>query len=274
MEGKNMAGQVITVTSGKGGVGKTTVTANIGVALAMLGKRVVCLDADIGLRNLDVVMGLENRIVYDVVDVVEGRCKLRQALIKDKRFPELCLLPAAQTRDKSAVRPEDLTRVCDQLRLDHDFVLIDSAAGIEEGFRTAMAPADQVLIVTNPEVSAVRDADRVIGLLEAAEKQPAKLVVNRLKPDVVSRGDMLDTSDVLEILAVELIGIIPEDESVLISTNRGRPVAMDVKSQAGLAFRNVARRLLGEDVPFQTLRGQSNIFQRFFRMIHSDGRQG
>jgi septum site-determining protein MinD len=274
MEGKNMAGQVITVTSGKGGVGKTTVTANIGVALAMLGKRVVCLDADIGLRNLDVVMGLENRIVYDVVDVVEGRCKLRQALIKDKRFPELCLLPAAQTRDKSAVRPEDLIRVCDQLRLDHDFVLIDSAAGIEEGFRTAMAPADQVLIVTNPEVSAVRDADRVIGLLEAAEKQPAKLVVNRLKPDVVSRGDMLDTSDVLEILAVELIGIIPEDESVLISTNRGRPVAMDVKSQAGLAFRNVARRLLGEDVPFQTLRGQSNIFQRFFRMIHSDGRQG
>jgi septum site-determining protein MinD len=273
-EGKNMAGQVITVTSGKGGVGKTTVTANIGVALAMLGKRVVCLDADIGLRNLDVVMGLENRIVYDVVDVVEGRCKLRQALIKDKRFPELCLLPAAQTRDKSAVRPEDLTRVCDQLRPDHDFVLIDSAAGIEEGFRTAMAPADQVLIVTNPEVSAVRDADRVIGLLEAAEKQPAKLVVNRLKPDVVSRGDMLDTSDVLEILAVELIGIIPEDESVLISTNRGRPVAMDVKSQAGLAFRNIARRLLGEDVPFQTLRGQSNIFQRFFRMIHSDGRQG
>jgi septum site-determining protein MinD len=274
MEGKNMAGKVITVTSGKGGVGKTTVTANIGVALAMLGKRVVCLDADIGLRNLDVVMGLENRIVYDVVDVVEGRCKLRQALIKDKRFPELCLLPAAQTRDKSAVGPDDLIRVCDQLRLDHDFVVIDSAAGIEEGFRTAMAPADQVLIVTNPEVSAVRDADRVIGLLEAAEKEPPKLIVNRLKPDVVSRGDMLDTSDVLEILAVELLGIIPDDEAVLISTNRGRPVAMDEKSQAGLAFRNIARRLLGEDVPFQTLRGQSNIFQRFFRMIRSDGRQG
>ena len=269
-----MAGKVITVTSGKGGVGKTTVTANIGVALAMLGKRVVCLDADIGLRNLDVVMGLENRIVYDVVDVVEGRCKLRQALIKDKRLPELCLLPAAQTRDKSAVKPADLIRVCDLLRPDHDFVLIDSAAGIEEGFRTAMAPADLILIVTNPEVSAVRDADRVIGLLEAAEKDPAKLIVNRLKPDVVSRGDMLDTSDVLEILAVELLGIVPDDESVLVSTNRGRPVAMDEKSQAGQAFRNIARRLLGEDVPFQTFRGQSNIIQRFFRLIHSDGRQG
>jgi septum site-determining protein MinD len=269
-----MAGQVITVTSGKGGVGKTTVTANIGVALGMLGKRVVCLDADIGLRNLDVVMGLENRIVYDVVDVVEGRCKLRQALIKDKRLPELHLLPAAQTRDKSAVKPDDLVRVCDQLRLDHDFVLIDSAAGIEEGFRTAMAPADLVLIVTNPEVSAVRDADRVIGLLEAAEKPAPKLIVNRLKPDVVSRGDMLDTADVLEILAVELIGIIPEDESVLVSTNRGHPVAMDEKARAGQAFRNIARRLLGEDVPFLTFRGQTNIIARFLNLIGPNGRRG
>jgi len=268
-----MAGQVITVTSGKGGVGKTTVTANIGVALAALGKRVVCLDADIGLRNLDVVMGLENRIVYDVVDVIEGRCKLRQALIKDKRLPELCLLPAAQTRDKSAVKPSDLVRVCEQLRADHDFVLIDSAAGIEEGFRTAMAPADLVIIVTNPEVSAVRDADRVIGLLEAAEKPSPKLVVNRLKPAMVNRGDMLDTADVLEILAIELVGVVPEDESVLVSTNRGQAVAMDIKSPAGLAFRNIARRLSGEDVPFQTFHGQANVFQRFFRMMRSDGRQ-
>jgi septum site-determining protein MinD len=268
-----MAAQVITITSGKGGVGKTTVTANIGVALAALGKRVVCLDADIGLRNLDVVMGLENRIVYDIVDVVEGRCKMRQALIKDKRLSELCLLPAAQTRDKSAVKPADLVRVCDQLRTDHDFVLIDSAAGIEEGFRMAMAPADLILIVTNPEVSAVRDADRIIGLLEAAEKDPAKLIVNRLKPQMVSRGDMLDTGDVLEILAVDLIGIVPEDESVLISTNRGRPVAMDEKSPAGQAFRNIARRLLGEDVPFQTFRGQTNIFERFLRRVRSNGRQ-
>jgi septum site-determining protein MinD len=164
-------------------------------------------------------------------------------------------------------------RVCDQLRTDHDFVLIDSAAGIEEGFRMAMAPADMILIVTNPEVSAVRDADRIIGLLEAAEKDPAKLIVNRLKPQMVSRGDMLDTGDVLEILAVDLIGIVPEDESVLISTNRGRPVAMDEKSLAGQAFRNIARRLLGEDVPFQTFRGQTNIFERFLRRVRSNGRQ-
>jgi septum site-determining protein MinD len=269
-----MAGQVITVTSGKGGVGKTTVTANLGVALAMLGKRVVCLDADIGLRNLDVVMGLENRIVYDVVDVVEGRCKLRQALIKDKRLPELHLLPAAQTRDKSAVKAEDLIRVCDLLRPDHDFVVIDSAAGIEEGFRTAMAPADQVIIVTNPEVSAVRDADRVIGLLEAAEKPSPRLIVNRLKPDAVSRGDMLDTADVLEILAIQLLGIVPDDESVLISTNRGLPVAMDEKARAGQAFRNIARRLTGEDVPFMTFRGSANIFQRFLSLLGPDGRRG
>ncbi len=268
-----MAGQVITVTSGKGGVGKTTVTANLGVALALLGKRVICLDADIGLRNLDVVMGLENRIVYDVVDLVEGRCRLRQALIKDKRLPELCLLAAAQTRDKSAVKPEDLVKVCDQLRPDHDFVLIDSAAGIEEGFRTAMAPADLVLIVTNPEVSAVRDADRVIGLLEAAEKAPPRLIVNRLKPQMVSRGDMLDTSDVLEMLGVDLVGIVPEDEDVLVSTNRGRPVAMEDKSPAGLAFRNIARRLQGEDVPFQTFRDNANILQRFLHLMRSNGRQ-
>ena len=222
-----MAAQVLTITSGKGGVGKTTTTANIGVALALRGKRVVCLDADIGLRNLDVVLGLENRIVYDIVDAIEGRCKLRQALIKDKRLPDLYLLPASQKRDKSAVKPEDLVRVCGELGAEHDFILIDSAAGIEEGFRTALAPAHNVVIVTNPEVSAVRDADRVIGLVEAAEKGPPKLIVNRLKPELVQRGDMLDTKDVLEILAVDLLGIIPEDETILISTNRGHPAALE-----------------------------------------------
>lgn len=268
-----MAGRVITITSGKGGVGKTTVTANLGVALALLGKRTVCVDADIGLRNLDVVMGLENRIVYDIVDVIEGHCKMRQALIKDKRIAELALLPAAQTRDKSAVSPEQMIHLCDQLRADHDFVVIDSAAGIEEGFRTAMAPADTVLIVTNPEVSAVRDADRVIGLLEAAEKDPPKLIVNRLRPEMVSRGDMLNTSDVLEILGVDLLGIVPEDEGVLVSTNRGRPVALEDKSSAGVAFRNIARRLNGEDVPFMTFRDTPNVFQRFFQMMRSNGRQ-
>ncbi len=270
-----MAARVITITSGKGGVGKTTVTANLGVALALMGQRVVCLDADIGLRNLDMILGLENRIVYDVVDVVEGRCKLRQALIKDKRLPELHLLPAAQTRDKSAVKPEDLVRVCEDMKPDLDFILVDSAAGIEEGFRTAMAPADEVLIVTNPEISAVRDADRVVGLVEASEKGPARLVVNRLKPEMVSRGDMLDTADVLDILAIELVGIVPEDETVLVSTNRGNPVVLNDHSMAGLAFRNIARRLMGEDVPFLTFRESSNIFERLFRIIRpsSDGRQ-
>ncbi|MFN8595339.1 MAG: septum site-determining protein MinD [Anaerolineae bacterium] len=267
-----MAARVITITSGKGGVGKTTTTANIGVALALLGKRVVCLDADIGLRNLDVVLGLENRIVYDVVDVIEGRCKLRQALIKDKRLPELMLLPASQKRDKSAVNADDLVKLTDDLRPEHDFILIDSAAGIEEGFRTAIAPADEVVIVTNPEVSAVRDADRVVGLIEAAEKGPARLIVNRLKPGLVQRGDMLDTNDVLDILAIDLIGIVPEDESVLISTNKGNPAAFEEKSNAGVAFRNIARRLNGEDVPFMTFREESNLFGRISRLFRRDGR--
>src|SRR3989304_216488 len=216
-----MAAKVVTVTSGKGGVGKTTATANLASALAAENLKVVCIDADIGLRNLDVVLGLENRIVYDLVDVVEGRCRLRQAMIRDKRLPELYLIPAAQTRDKSAVSPSDMVRLCDELRVDHDWILIDSPAGIERGFRNAIAPADIILVITNPEVSAVRDADRIIGLIEAEEKGPARLVINRIKPDMVRRGDMLSTEDVLELLAVELLGVIPEDENVITSTNRG-----------------------------------------------------
>jgi septum site-determining protein MinD len=219
-------------------VGKTTVTANLAAALAMMGKKVVALDADIGLRNLDVVMGLENRIVYDLVDVVEGRCRLRQAMIKDKRQPELYLIPAAQTRDKMAVSPSDMILVCDQLRQEMDYVIIDSPAGIERGFRNAMAPADQVLIVTNPEVSAVRDADRIVGLVEAEEKGPAKLIINRLKPAMVARGEMLSIEDVLDILAIELIGVIPDDESILISSNQGTPLAMSQRQRpsAGKPF--------------------------------------
>ena len=267
-----MPARVITITSGKGGVGKTTTTANVSVALALLGKRVVCMDADIGLRNLDVVLGLENRIVYDVVDVIEGRCKLRQALIKDKRLPELLLLPASQKRDKSAVSADDLVKVCNDLRAEHDYILIDSAAGIEEGFRTAIAPADEVVIVTNPEVSAVRDADRVVGLVEAAEKGPARLIVNRLKPGLVQRGDMLDTEDVLDILAIDLIGVVPEDENVLISTNKGNPAAFEDRSPAGTAFRHIARRLNGEDVPFQTFREDTGLLGRLSRLFRRDGR--
>ncbi|MCB8921146.1 MAG: septum site-determining protein MinD [Ardenticatenaceae bacterium] len=256
-----MSAKVITVTSGKGGVGKTTVTANLASALAMLDKRVVAIDADIGLRNLDVVMGLENRIVYDLVDVIEGRCRLRQAMIKDKRQPELYLIPAAQTRDKMAVSPSDMILVCDQLRQEMDYIIIDSPAGIERGFRNAIAPSDQVLIVTNPEVSSVRDADRIIGLIEAEEKGPGYLIVNRLKPEMVARGDMLSVDDVLDILAIQLIGVIPEDESILISTNQGLPVAMTSAngSSASHAFRNVAQRVAGDSVPFLDLTPKTGL---------------
>jgi septum site-determining protein MinD len=269
--GAFMTGKVVTVTSGKGGVGKTTATANIGAALAAVGNKVVCIDADIGLRNLDVVLGLENRIVYDLVDVVEGRCRLRQALIRDKRLPELFLIPAAQTRDKSAVSPSDMVRLCEDLRQDFDWILIDSPAGIERGFRNALAPANIVLVVTNPEVSAVRDADRIIGLVEAEEKGPARLVINRIKPSMVRRGEMLSADDVLELLAVELIGMIPDDENVVTSTNRGLPIVMDGRSKAGQAFRNIARRLQGEEVPFLTLEDEGGLFGRLARLIRPGG---
>ena len=262
-----MSATVITVTSGKGGVGKTTITANLGVALALAGKRVVTIDADIGLRNLDVVMGLENRIVYDLVDVVEGRCRLRQATIRDKRLSELYLIPAAQTRDKTAISPGDMVRLCDQLRPNYDYVLVDSPAGIERGFHNAVAPADEILVITTPEVAAVRDADRIIGLLEAKEKNTPQLIINRFKPDMVRRGDMLGTSDVIEILAIELVGIVPEDEAIIISTNKGVPVALDEKALVGQAFRNIARRVMGEDVPFLNLRDTSGIFGRLVSLI-------
>ncbi len=262
-----MAGRVITITSGKGGVGKTTATANIGVALARRGQRVVCLDADIGLRNLDVVMGLENRIVYDLVDVVEGRAKLRQALIRDKRLSELSLLPAAQTRDKTAVKEAQMLKLADDLKKEFDFVLIDSPAGIEHGFRNAIAPAEEVLIVTTPEVSAVRDADRIIGLVEAAEKSTPRLIINRLRPSMVKRGEMLDTKDVLEVLAIELIGIVPEDEAIITSTNRGHPVAFEDRSPAGAAFTRIAQRLLGEDVPFMVFDESSGLFERMTKFL-------
>jgi septum site-determining protein MinD len=262
-----MSATVLTVSSGKGGVGKTTTTANLAVALASKGQKVVCIDGDIGLRNLDVVLGLENRIVYDLVDVVEGRCRLRQAMIRDKRLPELYLIPAAQTRDKSAVSPSDMVRLCDDLRSDFDWVIIDSPAGIERGFRNALAPADVVLVVTNPEVSAVRDADRIIGLVDAEEKGPARLIINRLNPGMVKRGDMLTPEDVIELLAIELIGIVPEDENVIMSTNRGQPIAFDGKSRAGTAYQNIARRLRGEKVPFLELEEKDGFFHRISRLF-------
>ena len=268
-----MSGKVVTITSGKGGVGKTTATANIGAALASTGAKVVCIDGDIGLRNLDVVLGLENRIVYDLVDIVEGRCRLRQAMIRDKRLPELYLIPAAQTRDKSAVSPSDMIRLCDELRTEMDWIIIDSPAGIERGFRNAVAPADIVVVVTNPEVSAVRDADRIIGLVEAEEKGPARLVINRIKPGMVKRGEMLSVDDVIELLAIELIGLVPDDENVITGTNRGTPIVLDGKSRAGQAFRNIARRLDGENVPFLKMEETGGLFNRFTRWIRPEGGQ-
>ncbi len=245
--------EVIVITSGKGGVGKTTTTANLGCGLAVLGKKVALVDADIGLRNLDVVMGLENRIVYDLVDVVEGNCRLKQGLIKDKRFDGLFLLPAAQTRDKDAVSPEQMQKLCDSLREEgFDFILIDCPAGIEQGFKNAIAGADKAVVVTTPEVSAVRDADRIIGLLEANGLANPTLILNRLRIDLVQRGDMMNIQDVTEILAVDILGVVPDDESIVIATNKGEPSVNTTESRAGQAYRNIVQRLLGEDVPIMS----------------------
>jgi len=266
-----MTAKILTITSGKGGVGKTTATANISVALAQLGQKVVCIDSDIGLRNLDVVLGLENRIVYDIVDVVEGRCRIRQAMIKDKSFRDLYLIPAAQTRDKSAVSPTDMVKLCDQIRDEVDWIIIDSPAGIERGFKNAIAPADEILVITIPDVSAVRDADRIIGIIEAEEKGPASLIINRVNPAMVKKGEMMDAEDVLELLAVKLIGIVPEDEKVITSTNIGKPVVTVEKSIAGTAFKNIARRLLGHDVPMDDLDYRDGILRWISKIFNSGG---
>lgn len=264
-------GDVIVVTSGKGGVGKTTTSANLGTALALSGKKVALVDADIGLRNLDVVMGLENRIVYDLVNVVEGHCRLKQALIKDKRFENLFLLPAAQTRDKDAVSQQQMVQLCDELRAEFDYVIIDCPAGIEQGFKNAIAGADSAIIVTTPEVAAVRDADRVIGLLEATGKHGSKLIVNRLRPEMVKRGDMMTIDDIVEILAVELLGVVPDDEKIVVSTNRGEPAVVDTQSRAGEAYRNIARRMQGENVPMMNLEIEDGFFTRLRKVFGFKG---
>lgn len=259
-----MTARVITITSGKGGVGKTTTTANLSAALAELKKRVVTIDTDIGLRNLDLVMGVEKRIVADLVDVIEKRSTLREAMIKHRQYPELYVIPAAQTRDKTAVSPAQMVDIIAELRPDFDFILIDSPAGIERGYRNAVAAADEVLIVTNPEVSAVRDADRIIGLIEAGEKKlPMRLIINRIKPDMVRRGEMLSITDVVDILSIKPIGIVPDDEGVLIGSNRGELL----NGRAGDAFRNIARRLNGEEVPFMTLESGPGLFGRVARLF-------
>ena len=262
-----MDSRVITITSGKGGVGKTTTAANLGTALALHGKKVAVIDADIGLRNLDAVLGLENRIVYDLVDVVEGQCRLRQALIKDKRSPELYLLPAAQTRDKNAINSVQMEQLCQQMRQEFDFVLIDSPAGIEQGFRNAIVGADEIIIVTNPEMASVRDADRIIGLVEAAGKPEPRLILNRLRAEMVRRGDMMDVADVLEVLGIDLMGIVPEDEMIIVGTNKGEPVVYEKRSRAGRAFINAAQRIMGTEVPLDEVEEAPTLVERLRRLM-------
>jgi len=253
-----MRTRVITITSGKGGVGKTTTTANLGVCLSKMGQRVVVIDTDIGLRNLDMVMGLQNRIIYDIVDLVEGRCRLRQALIRDKVLPELYLLPAAQSRDKSAVSRADMLAVCKELEGQCDFVLIDSPAGIEDGFRNAVAPANEFIVVTTPDATAVQDADRVLGILETENRHDIRLVVNRVRDDLVKRREMLSPDAIVDALAVELLGTVPDDERVLVCDTRGTPVAHEPRSPASKAYHVIAERLLGEEMHVPALVKKGN----------------
>ena len=260
--------EVIVITSGKGGVGKTTTSANIGCGLALAGKKTVLVDSDIGLRNLDVVMGLENRIVYDLVDVVEGTCRLKQALIKDKRYPGLFLLPAAQTRDKNAVSPEQMKKLCENIKdMGFDYIIIDCPAGIEQGFKNAIAGADRAIVVTTPEVSAVRDADRIIGLLEANGLNNPMLIVNRVRYDMVKRGDMMSVDDVKEILSEEVIGIVPDDEDIVVTTNKGEPAVAEGVSKAGMAYRNITSRIMGEEVPCLKLDENEGFFGKLRKIF-------
>ena len=260
-------GEVMVITSGKGGVGKTTTTANIGIGLSGLGKKVLVIDTDLGLRNLDVVMGLENRIVYNIVDVIEGSCRLTQALIKDKRFPELYLLPSAQTKDKTSISPEQMKKLIEDIRDDFDFILLDCPAGIEQGFQNAIAGADRSIVVTTPEVSAIRDADRILGLLEASGIRKNELLINRLRIDMVKRGDMMSVDDVTEILAVDLLGVIPDDEQVVVATNQGEPVVGE-EGLAGRSYMNICRRLLGEDVPMEDYMKPEGLLEKLSSLFH------
>ena len=261
-------GEVIVITSGKGGVGKTTTTANIGAGLAMLDKKVVVLDTDLGLRNLDVVMGLENRIVYNLVDVIEGNCRMKQALIKDKRYENLYLLPSAQTKDKTAVSPQQVKKLTEELAEEFDYVLIDCPAGIEQGFQNAIAGATHALVVTTPEVSAIRDADRIIGLLEKNNIKKIDLIINRIRMEMVKRGDMMSVEDVTEILGIPLIGAIPDDEQIVISTNQGEPV-IDTDALSGKAYINICKRLMNEEVTFLNLNKRMGFFGKLSKAFKS-----
>ena len=259
-------GEVIVITSGKGGVGKTTTTANIGAGLSLLGKKVIIIDTDLGLRNLDVVMGLENLIVYNLVDVIEGKCRLKQALIRDKRYENLYLLPSAQTKDKSAVSPGQMKKLTSELKETYDYIILDCPAGIEQGFQNAIAGADRAFVVTTPEVSAIRDADRIVGLLEANEITRIDLIVNRVRMDMVRRGDMMSIEDVTDILGIPILGAIPDDEEIVISTNQGEPL-VGTNAHAGQAYLNICKRVLGQEVPMMELEKNRGLFTRFAGLL-------
>ncbi len=263
--------EVLVVTSGKGGVGKTTTTANIGAALASLNKRVLLIDTDIGLRNLDLILGLENRVVFNLVDVIEGVCGIKSALVRDKRLSTLYLLPAAQTKDKDAVTQEQMKALCDSVRDLYDYVILDCPAGIEQGFKNAVAGADRAIVVTTPEVSAVRDADKIIGMLNAHGVTDHKLLVNRVRPDMVRRGDMISLTDITDILSIDLIGTVPDDESVIVSANRGEPLVLHGKTLAALAYRNIARRIMGEEVPLLSLQVRDGLLGRLRHLFAREG---
>jgi len=256
--------EVIVVTSGKGGVGKTTTSANIGTGLAIQGKSVALVDADTGLRNLDLVLGLENRIVYNMVDWLEEKCKMKQALIKDKRHPNLCLLPTSQTKDKNAISEDDMVKVVEELKKDFEYIIIDCPAGIEQGFKNAIVAADRALVVTTPEVSAVRDADRIIGLLEANEMKKTDLIINRIRIDMVNDKSMLSVEDVLDILSIDIIGAVPDDQGIITSTNQGEPIVGNPDSLAGRAYENIVKRILGEEVPLLDLNEKKGFFSKLF----------
>ncbi|PMQ02475.1 MAG: septum site-determining protein MinD [Dictyoglomus sp. NZ13-RE01] len=261
-------GKSIVVTSGKGGVGKTTAVANIGTGLALKGYNVVLIDTDIGLRNLDLLLGLENRIVYNIVDVAEGKCNVRQALVKDRRLSNLFLLPAAQTRDKEAIKRTQIIEIVENLRPNFDYILIDCPAGIEQGFKNAIAGADSAIVITTPEVAAVRDADKVIGLLEANGFKDTVLIINRLRPEMVKKGDMLSVEDVLDVLAIKLLGVVPEDEEIIVSVNKGEPIILNGnKSKAGLAFSLIVDSMLGEKVDWNVLFKEESFIDRLRKFL-------
>lgn len=270
IEKHNVSERVIVVTSGKGGVGKTTTTANLGMSIARLGYRVALIDADIGLRNLDLLLGLENRVLYTAMDIVEGQCRLDQALIRDKRWKNLALLAISKNRQKYNVTRKNMQNLIDSVKeLGFQFILIDCPAGIDVGFINAIAPAQEAVIVTTPEITAIRDADRVAGLLEANGIYNVKLLVNRVRPDMIQKNDMMSVRDVQEMLGIPLLGAIPEDTNVIISTNRGEPLVLNKKlTLSGIAFENAARRLIGKQDYFIDLttpqKGMFQKLQEFF----------